>query len=98
MVFVRLRPMVEAIAIARIKRGKREKHIGEAHQDFVDDPAGVPGDRADQRAEQHREGQHEHRDLQRHARAGQDAAEDIAAQLVRAEDVRGRRSHQLRLQ
>src|SRR6184192_3629044 len=85
--FTRLGPRAPAIAIARIS-GEREKHLGEAHERFVDETAGVPGDEADGRADHACERDNDDADDERDTRAIQDAAEEIAAELVRPEPMR----------
>ena len=71
--------------------GEGEHEVGDAHDDGVDDPAEEPGDGAQGRADDHRHRHQHDRQRERQAGAVQDAAEHVAAELVRAEQVGVRR-------
>ena len=70
----------------------RDRHqaVHDAHDDAVE-PADVAGDQADDEADGDAEHGHRHADDQRHARAVDDAAVDVAAERVGAEAVHERR-------
>ncbi len=78
----------------------RERHedVGDAHQHEIDDPAGIARDRADQEPDRPDDDGDEADDQQRHARAGDDAGEDVAAEIVGAEPMRGAGRHQALVQ
>ena len=70
---------------------KREEDVGDAHQDGVDPAAEIAGDGADQKPDRADQDHHEADDVERDARAVDDARVDVAAELVGAEPVRRRR-------
>jgi len=71
-------------------RRECEDEVGEPHQRAVGQSAEVAGDGADEAADRHRERDEHECDRKRRARAVDDAAADIAAELVRPEQVRPR--------
>ena len=71
---------------------EREEDVGDAHQRGVDPAAGIARRGADQQADRPDGDDHQQHHEQRDARAMHDAAEDVAAQGIRAEEMRrGRR-------
>ncbi len=84
-------PSAATNASARIKPRKREEDVGDAHQRRVDEPAGITGDRADGESDRRGEQRDEHDDDERDPRAEDHARGDVAALVVGAEPVCGRR-------
>ena len=68
-------------------RREREDEVGGAHDRSVHEPAEVAGDRPERAADRRGERDEQERQRERHARAVEDAAEDVAAELVGAEEV-----------
>ena len=73
---------------------KGEQHVDQPHDHGVDAAADIARHDADRHADRHRERDREHAFDQRDARAVDDAREQVAAELVGAEPVLGRRRHQ----
>jgi hypothetical protein len=69
------------------KLGDDEHPLGEAHQGALDAPAPVACRRAHRHTDQHRAGGGEEAHHQRHARAVEHAAQDVAAEIVRAQPM-----------
>ena len=67
--------------------GNRELDVRDAHQDVVDAPARIARDEADDDAERAGQADGDHAHEQRDARAVDEPAQDVAADLVGAEDV-----------
>ncbi len=67
---------------------ERDKNVGHAHQYHIDLAAKVPGGHAQQQAQRPDGDRDQQHDIERDARAIDQAAEDIAAKLVGAEPVR----------
>ena len=64
-----------------------EEDVGDAHQHAVDPAAEIAGGGADDEAEDRRGQRDQRDDVERRARAVDDAAPDVAAELVGAEQV-----------
>ena len=88
---VRLGPRNAASAIARIRNGRREHRVGHARDQRVGPAADVAGEQADRHAERERDRHRDDAGQQRRARAVDHARQHVAADLVGAEPVRGRR-------
>ena len=67
--------------------GNAIKHVHHAADQLIDAAAVVPGNRADDHADDRRHADHDQADQQRDARAEQHARQDVAPQLVEAEPV-----------
>ena len=75
------------MAMARIRLGNDEHDVHRPHEDVVRPPAGVSGDRADQRSDDDRERHRDDTDLKRHARAVDHPAELVSDVRVQTHDV-----------
>ncbi len=71
--------------------GKGEQHIADAHDDAVPPAFVVAGEQAEHRPDEGADDNRHEAGLQRDPRAHQDAAEDVAAERIDAEPVRGGR-------
>ena len=89
--FLRPRPSTAATTIARMIGGNANTRSVPRMQSAVERAAEVAGDRADDRADRRGERDDEERERQRHPGAVDHAAEDVAAELVGAEEVLPRR-------
>ena len=68
--------------------GNAKNEVDHAHDDAVDEPAEVAGDRADERRRSSAASATSSSAIgTRHARAVDDAAEHVASELVRSEEV-----------
>src|SRR4051794_21521854 len=74
------------------EQGEREYEVGEPHEEVVQPAAVVPGDRSDDQADDRGHGGDEDADLHGGTDAPDDAGVLVAAQRVRAEVVRVRRT------
>ena len=83
-----IRPAREERDDAHGEQDRRDRHqaVHDAHDDAVE-PADVAGDQADDEADGDADRRHRDADDQRHARAVDDAAVDVAAERVGAEAV-----------
>ena len=79
---------VTAITIS----GQRQERVDDAADDLVDEAAEVAHHEADARPGDDAEQRRERRDHQRGARTGEHAREDVAAELVGAEQMAGARA------
>ena len=74
------------------KSGKSEKNIKNiARQNFIDPAAVKSGDRADDHADERRNGDDDNPDLKRNSRAENETRKNVAAERVRAEPMFSRR-------
>ena len=83
----RPRPRTAATTIARMIGGKANTRSVEPHEDAVDEAAEVAGHCADDAADRRGDRDEGNGDRQRHARAVDDAREDVTAKLVRSEEM-----------
>ena len=67
-----------------------QEHVGDAHQHGVEPAAGIARDRADEQADRADDHHDQGHDGERDPRAPDDPGVDVAAELVRAQPVRGR--------
>ena len=81
------RPSTAVTTIARMIAGNAKTRSVTPHHDAVRHAAEVAGDRAEQAADRGGEGHEQDRERDRDARAIDDAAEHVAAELVGAEGV-----------
>jgi hypothetical protein len=77
---------------ARIRMQKSQEDVRPAHDERVDQPPVEAGDRPEQQADDHGDGHGGDADRQRGPGPVDDPAEDVAAQVVRAERVCHRRA------
>ena len=75
---------------------EREEDVGDAHQRRVDEPSRITRDGTHDKPDGCGQDGHQNHDKQRDARAEDDARKDVAALVVGAEPVRGRRRQQAR--
>ena len=85
--------VLEARAQRRDHRHRKQKvregeeHVGDAHDDLVNESAVITGQRAEHATNGERDAEDEDDDLQRDSRAGDDAAEDVATDGIGPEPV-----------
>ena len=97
MTFCVLAPRIATTASAKTISGKLQHDIDGAHDRGLDPAAPPCGEDAERHAEQKGHCDAAHSDAQRCAGADQDAAEDVAAELVGSEPMRsGGRPQRLR--
>ena len=70
--------------------GERQEDVGDPHQHLIDPAAEIARAGADQEADAGDDHGDQHDDVERRARAVDDAREDVAAEIVGAEPMLGR--------